>query len=274
MVPVRDGLPWLEDQLAALAGQRLPVGWEVVIADNGSTDGSVAVARRWAELHPEMRVVDASAVAGPAAARNAGVAAATSALLAFCDADDLVRPGWLAACVRALQEVDVAAGTFDVWTLDGRAAAEPTPAATRQLGFLPAGITANLAVRRSAFEAVGGFDEALRVGEDVDLCWRLQLAGYRFGVATDAVVARRPRAGVRQALAAGYAYGRSGVTLYRRYRHCGARPDVRGAARSWAALAAAVPSLVRPAERRSWAAAVGMRAGRIAGSVRHRVLFP
>ena len=94
------------------------------------------------------------------------------------------------------------AGVFDFWSLNGRPGAPLQPAATQQLGFLPAGLGANLAVRRSAFDEVGGFAEELHVGEDIDLCWRLQLRGFRFAVATDAVVAKRERPGFARGLPA------------------------------------------------------------------------
>jgi hypothetical protein len=145
----------------------------------------------------------------------------------------------------------------------------------RQLGFLPAGLGANLAVRQQAFEAVGGFAEELLVGEDIDLCWRLQLAGYRFVIDFEARVAKRERPGFMQVFRQAAAYGRSGPALYRRYRETGARRNLRGAAKSWVWLIAAAPSLMRPGGHRlDWARAAGMRSGRLTGSVREGVFFP
>ncbi len=275
VVPVRNAMPWLEDQLRALVDQECAEAWEVVVADNGSTDEGAAVGRAWADRHPAVRWIDASRADGPSAARNAGVRAADGDLLAFCDADDVVQPGWLAACVSALADADVAAGVFDFWSLNGRPASAHEPAATWQLGFLPAGLGANLAVRRAAFEDIGGFAEALVVGEDVDLCWRLQLGGFRFEVAADAVVAKRDPPGMAAAFRHGTTYGLSAPALYRRYRANGARPDLRGAARSWLWLIAHAPLLLTRTELRDqWAHAVGMRTGRLRGSLRHRVFFP
>lgn len=195
-------------------------------------------------------------------------------MLAFCDADDVVGPGWLAALVEALSDADVVAGVFDFGVLQGRAPSAPAPASTRQLGFLPFALGANLAVRRDAFEATGGFREDLRVGEDIDLSWRLQLAGYRFAVTGAATVAKREPTGGRRALLTAWTYGKSGAVLFRRYRSAGMRRDIAGAARAWLWLLLAAPGLIMPSRRQPWARTFGIRAGRLAGSARQRVFFP
>ena len=73
IVAVRNGMPWLEEQLRALAEQQCNEPWEVVVADNGSTDESRLVVEEWANRAPMIRLIDASKVRGPGAARNAGV---------------------------------------------------------------------------------------------------------------------------------------------------------------------------------------------------------
>jgi GT2 family glycosyltransferase len=274
VVPVKNGMPWIEHQLQALSTQEVPADWEVVVADNGSDDGTPACVRRWSEQHGRIHLVDASARRGAAAARNMGVRSARGSLLAFCDADDVVRPGWLASLWGALAGADLVAGVFDFGALEGCPSSPPVPAATRQLGFLPFALTANLAVRREVFDAVQGFDETLSPEEDVDLCWRLQLAGYRFTVAADAIVEKRERAAGRPTFRAAWAYGRCGPRLYVRYRAKGMRRDLRGAAKAWVWLIAASPGLVSPARRRAWIRTFGIRAGRLTGSAQCRAFFP
>jgi GT2 family glycosyltransferase len=195
-------------------------------------------------------------------------------LLAFCDADDVVLPGWLAACVAALEKADIVAGYFDFWSLNGIAPSGPVPAAIRQLGFLPAGLGANLAVRRDSFDRVCGFNEEPLPGEDIDLCWRLQLQGFRFDVAPDAVVAKRERAEFRQVFRQAYAYGRCGPVLYHRYRLAGARRNLAGALKAWGWLFYALPQLRHVERRLEWARAAGMRSGRLKGSLEEKVFFP
>ena len=275
IVPVRNGEPWLVGQLRSLVDQDYDGAWEVVVADNGSTDQSRAVAAAWSERHPHIRCIDAAGAHGAPGARNAAAHLARGELLAFCDSDDEVGPGWLTACSAALRDADVVAGVFDFWSLNGQPASPPVPASMGQLPFLPAGLGANLAVRRQAFDAVGGFAEDLVTGEDVDLCWRLQIAGYRFAVAETAVVAKRDRVGFAEVFRQGFAFGLGGPVLYRRHRPFGARRNLGGAARSWLWLVLRLPGLVRAGSLRSqWARAAGMRTGRLVGSARERVFFP
>jgi glycosyltransferase involved in cell wall biosynthesis len=274
VVPVWNGMPWIEHQLLALSSQDVPAEWEVVVADNGSDDGTRACVERWSARDSRIHLQDASARRGAAAARNTGVRAARGEFLAFCDADDVVRPGWVASMLVALHDAELVAGVFDFGTLEGDPGSSPVPAATRQLGFLPFGLSANLAVRREVFEAVHGFDEDLSPEEDVDLCWRLQLAGYRFAVAADAVVEKRERAAGLPTFRGAWAYGRCGPRLYVRYRPAGMRRDLRGAAKAWVWLTVALPGLVQRRRRRQWVRTFAIRSGRLAGSLRLRAFFP
>ncbi len=274
VLPVRDGMPWLEQQLRALADQDCSEPWEVIVADNGSRDGSGEFARCWAADHERFRVVDASALHGAPAARNVGVRAATGEFIAFCDADDVVRKGWLSACVEGLRDADIVAGAFDFWSLNGSRKSPDAPAAIRQLGFLPAGLGANLAVRRSVFDGVGGFNEDLLLGEDIDLCWRLQLQGFRFAFAPEAVVAKREETGFGKIFLKAFSYGRSGPALYRRYRADGAHRNLIGASKSWVWLIVSLPLLYDRYRRMQWARAAGMRSGRLVGSIAQSVFFP
>jgi GT2 family glycosyltransferase len=166
------------------------------------------------------------------------------------------------------------AGAFDFWSLNGTRKSPTAPAAIRQLGFLPAGLGANLAVRRSVFDGVGGFNEDLLLGEDIDLCWRLQLQGFQFAYAPEAVVAKRELVGFGKIFRKAFSYGRSGPALFRRYRSVGARRNLAGAAKSWAWLVISLPLLFERNRRTEWARAAGMRSGRLVGSVAQSVFFP
>jgi glycosyltransferase involved in cell wall biosynthesis len=252
--------------------------WEVVVADNGSTDESRSVVEKWADRAQTFRLVDAAKTIGPGAARNAGARAAKGELLAFCDADDVVQPGWLAGHVAALANADFVGGAYDFWSLNGLVAPNPpipsVPSAISQYGFLPAAMSSNLAIRRYVFEEVGGFAEDLLTGEDIDLSWRLQLRGHCCVVSTVAVVAKRDRRGLVAVFNRFAAYGRSGPVLFCRFRADGLRRDVLLAAKTWAWLALSAPKLVQPQFRARWASIAGWRAGRLLESLRLGVFFP
>jgi glycosyltransferase involved in cell wall biosynthesis len=113
IIPVRNGEHVLGPQLEALAAQQVPVAFEVVIADNGSTDGTAALAESFRDRIPLLRVVDASIRPGINVARNAGARAALGELLLFCDADDLVQPGWIAAMWQASRTSPALGGALD-----------------------------------------------------------------------------------------------------------------------------------------------------------------
>ena len=277
IVPVRDGMPWLDQQLRALAEQECHEPWEVVVADNNSTDGSGLLAQEWANRCHMIRLVDASKANGPGGTRNAGVAAAKGDLLAFCDADDVVRPGWLTAHVSALAEADVSAGVFDYWSLNGRSVPSPLsyapPPALNLFGFLPAAGSGNLAIRRRAFEDLGGFAEDLMTGEDFDLSWRSQLTGHRFVLTTEAVLARRDQLGFKSVFRRYMTYGRCGPVLFRRFRSEGLRRELVLAVKTWAWLIVSTPRLLQPDFRDHWARTAGWRTGRLLESARLRILF-
>ncbi len=273
VIAVRNGMPWLDEQLCAVAGQVLSSEWEVVVADNGSQDSTRTCVERWSQRIPRIRLIDAAHPLGPGAARNAGVRSSHGSLLVFCDADDVVRPDWLARMVAALADHDVVAGVYDFGSPDG-SGREPAPAATVQLGFLPFGLGANLAVHREAFQAVSGFRESFLVGEDIDLCWRLQLSGYRFSVADGAVVRKREPVDERSIARKAWSYGRCGAILYRHYRATGMHRDVRGAIKAWLWLLVNVPRLFERQVRRQWLRTLAIRAGRLSGSVTQRAFFP
>jgi glycosyltransferase involved in cell wall biosynthesis len=277
VVAVKNGLPWLHEQLRALQSQQCSTPWEIILADNGSTDGTSTVVQSYAAKDARLRLVDASSVKGPAAARNLGVGHARGEILAFCDADDVVHPGWIESWLTALDDADVAAGRNDNWSLNGVAPPHPAvpkpPPQARQFGFLEAAGSGNMAVRREAFESVGGFDEELLVGEDTDLCWRLQLAGHKFSIG-EGVISRRERSGTVALLRRSIQYGRCGPVLYRRYRNRGMRADPRGAFLAWVYVVLGLPRLIDPQFRQNWARVAGWRIGRLVGSCRYFVFFP
>jgi glycosyltransferase involved in cell wall biosynthesis len=281
VVPCRDAAALLPRQMAALAAQRWAGSWEVVVADNGSRDGSAEVARAFADRLPALAVIDASARQGPAHARNAGAAAARGERLLFCDADDEVGEGWLAALAAALDEHALVCSRFETARLNPPWAAREHaqahgPSRYDYPPFLPHAGGSGLGLRRELFTALGGFDESLSALEDTDLCWRAQLAGTPLAWVREAVVHVRLRADLAGTFRQHLLYGRYNVLAYRRYRARGMpRLPLSAGLLRWGKLAATAPRLLagRPA-RHEWVGQLGWRLGRLAGCFAYRALAP
>ena len=168
VVPARDAAATLGITLAGLVGH--PDVARVIVVDDGSVDDTAAIARG-----AGVTVVGGDG-SGPAAARNRGVEAVTTTLVAFCDADD----EWIAPVpdprLAALADdpaLDGAWGTT-ICRRDEPGAIDEAPT---HLGALH-----GLVVRTEAFRRVGPFEESMRLGEDVDWILRARRAGLRIAM--------------------------------------------------------------------------------------------
>jgi len=281
VIPARNAAGLLAGQLRALAGQTYAGPWEVVIADNGSTDGTAEVARTSAGGVPAVRVVDASRRRGIDCARNEGARAARGDFLLFCDADDEVSPTWLGEMAKAACTADLVGGPLDRDTLnDPRTVAWRWPSPPDALpvahGFLPYAEGSNLGIWADVLQALGGWNEDYAGGgDDVELCWRAQLAGYRIGFAPQAVIRYRYRRELRALARQLFWYGFGDTKLYRDFRSRGLqRPSVRHRLGQWCRLLARAADLVHsPQSRGEWIRDAAYWAGRARGSIHHRVPF-
>jgi len=274
----------LDRQLSALSCQVGVGAYEVVVCDNGSTDRTVDIARAWANRIPQLSLVDASARRGAAHARNRGVKATAGDLVAFCEADDEVEPGWLAALAKAAgADHDMVGGRIDVTSLNAptvRAWRNWNPPSDRlpvKSNFLPFAIGANCAIWRDVLSSVGGWNETYDVQTDVELSWRVQLSSFRLGFAPDAVVRYSYRDSMPALARQSYRFGRTDARLARDFRRLGAPPvAIRQTVGGWVSLATRGPDLARSrALRGALLQHHAWLAGRVAGSVRyglHRAL--
>lgn len=186
IIPVRDDAVRLARCLDSVRANLDPaLGDEIIVADNGSTDDSAAVA---AAAGARVLSVPNQPVA---IVRNRAAASASHDLLAFVDADHTLAPGWVNAATEVLASPDVGAvgAAYDAppdgtWVQRLYDAFRDHSPGQSDAGWLASG---NLVVRRTLFLEVGGFDESLETCEDVDLCKRLQRSGRR--VLTDSRLA-------------------------------------------------------------------------------------
>jgi glycosyltransferase involved in cell wall biosynthesis len=277
VIPCLNGAATITDQLDALASECVGVPWEVIVADNGSTDGSRAVCADYFRLLP-LRIVDASDRRGQAHARNVGAQQAGGQKLLFLDQDDVISPGYVAAMGSALDGHRFVAATMDYallnppWALEARASAVTSGL---RPGLFPWAYGCVLGVDKHLFTAIGGFDEDLPCSEDLDLCWRLHCdAGTEVALIDEAVLHYRLKTSNRALFAQGVLYGRGSAGLFRRWRAVGMEGRSAGAVlRSWAAI---VWRLIFARDSGTRAGAwylFGNRLGCAIGSLSERVVF-
>jgi GT2 family glycosyltransferase len=178
IVPVHNDAARLERCLRSIASNASPTFViEVLVIDNGSTDGSAAVAKRHGA---RVLVIHDGKVAR---LRNIGAREASGDILAFIDADNEISSQWVRAAIETLASSTIGAvgahyhappdGT---WVQHAYGLLRGRPNGVHDVEWLGSG---NLAVRRSLFDEVGGFDASLEACEDVDLCHRIRATGHR-----------------------------------------------------------------------------------------------
>lgn len=203
IIPARDAEPTIERTLRALRDQALDHAFEVIVVDDGSRDATPAIVASHA---PAAKLLRSERSEGPGAARNRGVRAASSGVLAFIDADCFPTPLWLARGVEALAGAEIVQGCVQPDPQAERTPFDRTLEVERDGGFYQ---TANLFVRRELFERVGGFRDwslerpgrrrwsvdrrrgrATRtpIGEDTVFAWTARRLGARSAFAPAAVV--------------------------------------------------------------------------------------
>ncbi|HKF13863.1 MAG TPA: glycosyltransferase [Gaiellaceae bacterium] len=281
VVPVLDAEDAVAGQLEALAAQEWSLPWEVVVVDNGSTDGTVEVVERFRERLPSLRVVDASERRGQAHALNVGVREARAEAVAFCDADDEVALGWVAGMGEALARSSLVACRSepaklnDPWVAATREAQPPGALSTVPFPpFAPYAGSGGLGVRRSVHERLGGFDEEMPVLFDVDYCLRARAQGLELELVPDALLHYRYRTGWLATFKQARVYAEQMALVQKRHEEADQRPPRQRPwlLRGWKPILSSLASLHRREARAKLAWLLGWQLGRCVGSVRYRVL--
>ena len=278
MIACFNGGRTLAAQLDALARQKWRYAWEIIVADNKSTDNSRQIVESFKAKLPNLRVVDAGDKRGAAHARNVAMQEAQGDRFAFCDADDQVGDGWIASIGEALGEFDVVISQFDdrrlnqqwlrdLWhdTSDG----SPQPF----LGFLPAAAAYGLGFTRQVYERVGAFDESLPRMSDIDYTWRVQLAGFTLQRLPHAVVHYRHRDTLKDMFTQAYRDGQAQVLLYKKFREQGMPWESWwSGVKSWTWMIRRLPQLRSRLGRGKWFVDMGYTLGRLRGSIRYGIV--
>jgi len=195
--------------------------YEVIVVNDGSTDDSLAIAERYGYC----RIIS-QPNKGLSVARNVGAQNATGEIVAYTDSDCVADPDWLAYLVAKMEAADLAAcgGPNFPPPEDGLVPAAVAVSPGGPTHVLLADDVAehiagcNMAFRREALLRLGGFDPVYRAaGDDVDICWRFQDAGYTIGFSPAAVVWHFRRNTVKAYLGQQRGYGKAEALVYSKH---------------------------------------------------------
>jgi len=225
VIPVRDRSAELTRCLAGLTVPGPAGTSRIIVVDDGSRDPAAV---RRAAAAAGARVVPRPVSGGPAAARNTGLAAARTPLVAFLDSDCVPAPGWLDALLPHFADPAVGAAAPRIvphepgrtWLARYEGASSTLdmgrrPSIVRPGSRVPYVPGAALVVRRAA--ARTSFAEDMQVGEDVDFVWRLGAAGWRVRYEPAAVMGHQHRVRLRPWFARRRDYGTSAAALELRH---------------------------------------------------------
>lgn len=280
IIPCRNAALTIGETIQALLAQEWPMPWELIVADNGSTDDLAQVIHQYDGRLPSLRLLNASARRGAAHARNEGVRAARGENILFCDADDIPAPGWAAAMEVALRTHGFVASRLEFEKLNHpwlRVARGCTQVAgLQQFSFLPfphAG-AGTLGIHRSLHDEVGGFDEAIPICEDIDYCMRIQQRGVALTFVQEAELHCRLRSSQKGVYTQASLYAEYEVYLYKKYGAV-SRWEAwrwRKYVQTWRQLFKRLPELLRTPEGKTMAAwRLGRQMGLLKGSLRFGV---
>lgn len=277
VIPALDAEGTLGRQLAALDAQT-DKDFRVLVSDNGSSDGTRALIQRWSPQFAGLELLDSSARRGAANARNLAIEASDEEFVLFCDADDRVWPGWVAAMRAALRISDAVTGPLHlVFPLDpSRREVWNATDLPVSMSFRPYGPSCNFGARRDALVKVGLFDPELSLGqEDVDLGWRLVGAGLRLSHSPDAVIDYYQRGSFGDFVRQQFRSGRAYVQLYEKHRYVAPPPvSVKASLRWFGHWARQLPGAIRRGHLRGALAGASFQVARNYESLRRRIRTP
>ena len=188
VIPVFDRVGFLTEAVESVLAQDHEI--ELVIVDDGSTDGTSELADRLATRDERVRVVH-QANAGPGEARNVGLRAARHRLVANHDSDDLMLPDRVSrqvAAIAAERDAGAVLSMARVVRIEGTA---PPVHVLRRFGKIEQAALCTMLLDRERALAVGGYAPDLRIGEDTELLIRLHEAGHPFVHHHEVVAIRR-----------------------------------------------------------------------------------
>lgn len=228
VVPIYNGEQDLPELIECLRSQTYPTDQvEYLLVDNHSSDRSSAIIQATAESKQITIIpLTENQIQSSYAARNAGIRAASSEIIAFTDGDCRPKPQWLENLIQPFLEPNVGIVVGEIQALAGKSLWEKYADRQETLSqkhtlahpFCPYGQTANLAIRKQAFVEVGLFRPYLTTGGDADICWRiLRETSYQLKFAEKAIVKHRHRSTWKDLQSQWRRYGKSNKYLHELY---------------------------------------------------------
>jgi glycosyltransferase involved in cell wall biosynthesis len=195
VIGTRNRADQLEKCLAVIAELRSAADWELILVDNGSTDGTAAVIEGFKNRAPMPVVAAFEVIPGLGRARNRGLAVASGGILAFTDDDCYPAPDYIDSVLAIFRDREIGYAGGRVKLYDPRAwpisiIDKPEPLIIEPFTYIDGPdmkiLGANMAFRRGVLKQIGGFDDALGAGgpfscEDVDAFARSSFAGWKGG---------------------------------------------------------------------------------------------
>ena len=198
--------------------------FEVIVVDDASTDKTASVAKEF-----NTKVIVQAYNQGQSAARNRGVKEACGEIVAFIDSDCIADSQWLRELVPYFQErrYVLVGGFVDSYYQDSTLDRYESVKSALNMGrekvvgsgdnavfYVP---TCNVLIFKDLYLEIGGLDESMRVGEDVDLCWRLMKSGHRLIYVPTGRVKHKHRNHFLSCFKRRFDYGTSEPILYSKY---------------------------------------------------------
>jgi glycosyltransferase involved in cell wall biosynthesis len=230
ILPCFNGATTIAVQLEALTRQQWAGGWELIVVNNGSTDSSMDIVERYRGRLPPVTIVDAYVPGTPRLgvphSYNVGINAATGDAFVFCEADDEVAPGWLAAMGHALSRHDFVAARLDHRKLnadwlhpssgDGYQGAGLARMDQAPHFFMAS--ACGFGLSRSLVDKLGALSTDFPIAHDAEYCWRAQQAGYTLHFEPDALVHYREKSDLKDRFRQGQNWGRDTTRVHQHYQ--------------------------------------------------------
>jgi cellulose synthase/poly-beta-1,6-N-acetylglucosamine synthase-like glycosyltransferase len=205
VIPCKNGEYTLDMCLKSIADLDYPSGFELILVDDGSTDRTPEIMRRFKEKHPriETTILKGDGILGAGNAINIGWRKAKSELIAITNADCVVFKDWLMEILKPFEYPLVGGATGNVLTPDGMnllqrlIGYELEYRYSKYLEYVMSPQDSNLAYRKKVLEEVDGYDPQFKTGYDVDIGYRVNKAGYKIKFNPDAKVWHYHRADLK-----------------------------------------------------------------------------